>query len=34
MNHSNSHTTELYIRGKNDEAKQMAADIMSKLTFS
>ena len=34
MNHSNSHTTELYIRGKGDESKKQAADIMSKLTFS
>lgn len=34
MNHSNSHTTELYIRGKGDESKRQAADIMSKLTFS
>lgn len=34
MNHSNSHTTELYIRGKGDESKRQATDIMSKLTFS
>lgn len=34
MNHSSPVTTRRYIRGKNDEAKQMAADIMSKLTFS
>lgn len=34
MNHNSPVTTRRYIRGKNDEAKKMAADIMSKLTFS
>ena len=32
MNHSSSRTTELYIRGKRDESKIRAADIMAKLT--
>ncbi len=34
MNHNSSHTTELYIRGKGDESKKQAVDIMSRLTFS
>lgn len=33
MNHSNSHTTELYIRGNKDKSRKAATDIMSKLTF-
>lgn len=33
MNHNSSHTTELYIRGKEDVAKKQASDIMTKLTF-
>lgn len=31
MNHNSSHTTELYIRGKNDSSKVKAAGIMSKF---
>lgn len=34
MNHNNSHTTELYIRGKEDVARKQASDIMAKLTFN
>lgn len=33
MNHNSSHTTELYIRGKEDVARKQASDIMAKLTF-
>lgn len=33
MNHNSSHTTELYIRGKEDTARKQASDIMAKLTF-
>lgn len=33
MNHSNSKTTELYIRGDEKANKKQAADIMSKIVF-
>ena len=33
MGHSNPKTTEMYIRGQNNNNRKTAADIMSKITF-